>query len=136
MHDYKALMTRWFQEVWNDGNDASIAELFHPQGKALGVPDPDSVLLGPAGFRTLYQSFRRQFSNIHIAVEEIFVDGDHVAARWTATLVHTGDAPGLAATGKTVTLPGSSFTHYQGGQIIAAWNYMDLTFVYQNLAKK
>jgi steroid delta-isomerase-like uncharacterized protein len=134
MHDYKALITRWYEEVWNNGNDSAIDELFHPEGHARGVPQPDSDLIGPAGFKTLYHGFRQQFSNIHMDLEEILVDEHRVAVRWTATLTHSGDAPGLAATGKTVTLPGSSFAHYKDHQIYEAWNYMDLTLLYQKLA--
>ncbi len=133
-HDYKALITRWFEEVWNNGSDSAIDELFHPQGHARGVPQPDSDLIGPAGFKTLYHPFRQQFSNIHIHLEEILVDGDRVATRWTATLTHTGSTPELAATGKQVTLPGSSFVHYKGDKINEAWNYMDMTLLYHRLA--
>ena len=34
----KALAKRWFEEVWNLGRESTIDELFHPQGKAHGVP--------------------------------------------------------------------------------------------------
>jgi len=35
----KALARRWFEEVWNQGSESTIDELFHPQGKAYGFPD-------------------------------------------------------------------------------------------------
>ena len=34
----KALAKRWFEEVWNQGRESTIDELFHPQGKAHGFP--------------------------------------------------------------------------------------------------
>jgi predicted ester cyclase len=30
----KDLAKRWFEEVWNQGRESAIDELFHPQGKA------------------------------------------------------------------------------------------------------
>jgi hypothetical protein len=34
----KALAKRWFEEVWNQGRESTIDELFHPQGKKTTVP--------------------------------------------------------------------------------------------------
>jgi hypothetical protein len=32
----KILAKRWFEEVWNQGRESTIDELFHSQGKAYG----------------------------------------------------------------------------------------------------
>lgn len=50
----KALAQRWFEEVWNQGKESTIDELFHPQGKAYGFPEPDSVLVGPDAFKNIH----------------------------------------------------------------------------------
>src|SRR5258708_36564404 len=50
----KDLARRWFEEVWNQGRESTIDELFHPQGKAYGFPDPGSILIGPEGFKTTH----------------------------------------------------------------------------------
>jgi hypothetical protein len=49
----KALAKRWFEEVWNQGRESSIDELFHPDGKAYGFPEPDSILIGLEGFKAI-----------------------------------------------------------------------------------
>jgi steroid delta-isomerase-like uncharacterized protein len=123
----KALIQRWFDEVWNQGRESAIDELFHPQGKALGFPDPDSILIGPAGFKTIHRQFQNIFGGIHIEIDDIIAEGDRVAARWTTTAIHSGDGLGFPATGKNTTLAGSSFITCRNGQIIEAWNYMDMT---------
>jgi hypothetical protein len=43
----KLVVTRWFQEVWNQKSEAAIDQMSHPDGKAHGFPDPDSLLVGP-----------------------------------------------------------------------------------------
>jgi predicted ester cyclase len=58
---------------------------------------------------------------------------DKVAVRWTATLTHTGDNLGFAATGRIVRLPGSSFVRIKDGKITDGWNQLDFTVVLQNL---
>jgi steroid delta-isomerase-like uncharacterized protein len=123
----KALARRWFEEVWNQGKESTIDELFHPQGKAYGFPDPDSVLIGPAGFKTTHRVFQNAFGNIHIVIDDLVAEGDRVAIRWTCTMIHNGDSLGFPATGKKTTFPGSSFITCHDGKLTEGWNFMDLT---------
>jgi steroid delta-isomerase-like uncharacterized protein len=129
----KALARRWFEEVWNQGRESSIDELFHPQGNAYGFPEPDSVLIGPEGFKTIHRVFHNAFGNIRIAIDDLIAEGDKVAVRWTCTMVHNGEGLGFPATGKNVAFPGSSFIHCREGQISDGWNFMDLTRMTQQL---
>jgi hypothetical protein len=48
----KQLARRWFEEVWNQGRESTIDELFHADGKAYGFPEPDSILIGHEGFKS------------------------------------------------------------------------------------
>lgn len=123
----RALIQRWFEEVWNQSKESAIDELFHPQGKVHGFPDPSSILIGPEGFKTVHRQFQNIFGNIHIEVDDIVAEDDRVALRWTTTATHSGDGLGFPATGKNAILAGSSFTICRNGQIVEAWNFMDLT---------
>jgi predicted ester cyclase len=123
----KALAQRWFEEVWNQGKESTIDELFHPQGKAYGFPEPHSILTGPEAFKTIHRQFHSAFGNIHITIDDLVADGDLVAIRWTGTMKHTGDGLGFPATGKDVTLPGASFITCRDGIMTDGWNAMDMT---------
>jgi len=129
----KALAKRWFEEVWNQGRESTIDELFHPQGKAHGFPEPDSILIGPEGFKAIHRAFHNAYGNIHIDIDDIIAEGDRVAIRWTCTMSHTGDGLGFPATGKKTTVPGSSFIHCRDGKLTEGWNFMDLTRTTQQL---
>ncbi len=126
---HQQLVRRWFHEVWTLGNPATIDELFLPDGKAHGFPEPSAVLTGPSEFKQAHALFHQAFSNIHVEVLDILSEGDHVAARWYATVTHTGHALGFDPTGCTVSFAGSSFLHVQNGKIAAGFNYMDFTRV-------
>jgi predicted ester cyclase len=123
----KALAQRWFEEVWNQGKESTIDELFHPQGKAYGFPEPHSVLTGPEAFKTIHRQFHSAFGDIHITIDDLVAEGELVAIRWTGTMKHTGDGLGFAATGKSVTLPGASFIACRDGVMTDGWNSMDMT---------
>jgi steroid delta-isomerase-like uncharacterized protein len=132
----KNLAKRWFEEVWNQGRESSIDELFHPQGKVYGFPESNSILIGPEGFKTIHRVFRNAFRDLHIDLDDLVAEGDRVAIRWTCSGTHTGDALGFPATGKTVVIPGSSFIQCRDGQLTSGWNFMDLTKMIQELQKK
>ncbi|MBB5339970.1 ester cyclase [Tunturiibacter gelidoferens] len=123
----KALAQRWFEEVWNQGKESTIDELFHPQGKGYGFPEPHSILIGPEAFKAIHRQFHSAFGDIHITIDDLVAEGDRVAIRWTATMKHTGDGLGFPATGKTATLPGASFITCRDGIMTEGWNSMDMT---------
>ena len=101
----KALARRWFEEVWNQGRESTIDELFHPQGKAYGFPEPDSVLIGPEGFKTIHRVFHNAFGDIHIAIDDIVAEGDVVAVRWALHHGSQWSRPGLSRHRKECRLP-------------------------------
>lgn len=114
-------------EISNRLRESTIDELFHPQGKAHGFPDPDSVLVGPEAFKTVHHTFHNAFGDTHIDIDELIAEEDRVAIRWTCTMIHNGDGLGFPATGKKNTVPGSSFITCRDGQLTDGYNFMDLT---------
>ena len=129
----KQLALRWFEEVWNQQSEAAIDAMFSPEGKCHGFPAPDSILVGPEAFKAIHRTFCGAFPKQKIAVEDILAEDDGVAVRWQVTLTHSGDHLGFPASGKTVTLAGSSFIIVKDGQITEGWNYMDLGNLFQQL---
>lgn len=123
----KNLVRQWFEEVWNKHRISAIAEMYHPSGRAMGFPDPDSVIHGPEEFAVICKSFHEIFPDIHVTVDDVMAEGDKVAVLWTATMTHLGDGLGFSATSKKVSLPGSSFFICRDGWITEGRNQMDFT---------
>jgi steroid delta-isomerase-like uncharacterized protein len=123
----KTLARRWFEEVWNQGHEAAIAEMYHPDGRSIGFPETDSIINGPKEFTEVCRRFRTIFPDIHVTVNDVITEGDKVAVLWNATMTHLGDGLGFPASSKRVSLPGSSFLLCRGGQIIEGRNQMDFT---------
>ena len=95
----KALMRRWFEEVWNKGRAEAIPDMFADEGIAHGLSDdPASPLRGSAGFLPFHTQFREAFPNIEVVVEDQLAEGDLVATRCSVRGKHTGDSLGFAAT--------------------------------------
>jgi|ERR1044071_2327143 ketosteroid isomerase-like protein len=106
----------WFRRVWNNLEADAIDELMAPNCLAHGLgPAP---LLGPAGFRTIYDSFIAAFKDIHIEVLREVHEGDLVAALSSVTVVSR-------ANGRSHTFLGCPMMRLAGRQIAEAWNVWD-----------
>jgi steroid delta-isomerase-like uncharacterized protein len=123
----KKLARRWFEEVWNRGQELVIAEMYHPEGRSVGFPEADSIINGPNEFAAIYRKFREIFPDINVTVDDLVTEADKVAVVWTATMTHMGDGLGFPASSKKVRLTGSSFLRFRDGQIIEGRNQMDFT---------
>jgi predicted ester cyclase len=124
-HDAASLMRRWFQEVWNEGNEATIEELFPADSVMWGVGRPDVSSRGPEEFRVFYQAMRKTFSDMRIELEGIVQGGDTAYTRFTVTATHSGEGLGMVPSGKTIKLVGMCALRAENGKIVEGWNVWD-----------
>jgi steroid delta-isomerase-like uncharacterized protein len=127
----KALVRRWFEEVWNKGRAAAIDEMLAPDSVVHGLGPGD--LRGPAGFKPFYSAYRNAFPDVSIQIDDIIAEGDLVAARWSATATHRGHDLGFPATGKRVQFSGMVFVRVVGDKLVKGWNSFDQLGMFQQL---
>ena len=120
-----AIFRRWFEEVWNQGKEAAIDELFAGDGVAHGLGPPGEIVRGPAAFKPFWAKLRGAFPDIHFTVDGTVSEGDIVGGRWSATMTHQGDQLGVPATLKAQTVTGMSFIKIANGKVTDAWNNWD-----------
>ena len=122
----KALLRRWFEEVWNKGRSEAIDEMFAADGIAHGLSDnEDQPLRGSNDFKPYHEVLRGAFPDIEVVVEDIITEGDLVAARCSVRGKHTGDHLGIAASNAPVQFSGMSIVRIKDGKIVEAWNNFD-----------
>ena len=122
----KALVRRWFEEVWNKGRSEAIDEMFAADGIAHGLSDDAEVpMQGPADFKPFHAAFRGAFPDVDIIVEDLIAEGDKVAARCSVRGKHTGDHLGVAASNAPVEFSGIAIVRINNGKIVEAWNNFD-----------
>jgi steroid delta-isomerase-like uncharacterized protein len=125
----KALIRRWFEEVWNKGREAAIDELLAPRAIVHGL-GPD---LRPDAFKSFHRAYRNAFPDMKLQIEAIVTEGDTVAARWAGTGTHRGDGLGFQATGKQVRFTGMVFVEVENGKLVEGWNNFDQLGMLQQL---
>jgi len=121
----KALVRRWFDEVWIQGRVETIDELFAANGVGYGLGDTDAPLHGPAGFKPFVANLRGALPDIHMTIEDIIAADDKVTVRITVEGTHKGAHLGVAPTGRRVRIAGLVVVRIANGQIVEGWNSWD-----------
>lgn len=119
------LVRRWFQEVWNEGRVETVYELFSADGVARGQRGAEAEIRGPEEFIKFVKEIRGAFPDIKVEVEDIFGADDKVVMRWSATMTHTGDALGMAPSGRSVRSRGITIARLVDGQVVEGWDNWD-----------
>ena len=127
----KAILRRWFEEVWDKRNLAAIDEIvsdnfvFHNAPPGIS-PDREGV-------RQLVTMMQAAFPDVRITVEDQIGEGDKVVTRWTFAGTHKGELMGIAPTGKQVTTAVITINRIAGGKAAEAWEEVDRLGMMQQL---
>ena len=129
-----SIQRRWFEEVWNQGREATIDELLAPDVVGHGLVDPNgNEVKGIESFRSFWRAFQATFSDIHVDVQEVVTEGDLSVVRFVVTAKHTGEGVGKPAKGKPVKFAGMTMVRIKDGRIAESWNNVDFMTMYQQM---
>lgn len=127
---YKVLVRRLFDEGINGGNSAVVDEVVGPGYVNHDFPLPSP---GPEGFKQMLGMFRGGFPDLHVALEEVLLEGDKVATRGTWRGTHRGEFMGVAPTERQVTVAYCDIWRVENGKLAENWVQMDLLGLMQQL---
>jgi steroid delta-isomerase-like uncharacterized protein len=128
MFEENRQLARLFREdLWNTG-ELEIADRILARDCRIDarVPFRTDFVVGPEALKQLLLLYRESFSDIRMEVRDVVAEGDHVAARWTGTGIHTGSLFLPEARGRRVTTSGIDFFVIRDGQIAEGWIAWDV----------
>lgn len=123
--DAKALVQRWFEEVWNQGREATIDELLAKDAPIFGLGEGDMDVRGPSGFKPFFRNLRSSFPDLKMRIEDSIAEGDKAVVRVVLEGTHSGDGLGIPATGRRVRVAGIVIVYSSEGKLVAGWNSWD-----------
>ncbi|MDP9002498.1 MAG: ester cyclase [Myxococcota bacterium] len=122
-HDIEKLVQRWTQEAVAGGRLDVFDDLLATDVVDRSGPTPSQ---GVEPFKARAAAVRAAFADIDIRVDNLLVDGDAIAWRWTLAATHVGPFAGLASTGRRTTLRGVNFQRLQGDRVVEHWTLVDV----------
>ena len=131
--DLKAHGRRFFEE-WNKGKEALMAALeescatdivyYPPSGEEIrGLENVEQYLSG------LFNAFPDNY----MTIDDVVVEGDKIATRWTWTGTHKGEWRGVPPTNKKLMGWGIIIDRVVGGKVVELWERFDTLGLMQQL---
>ena len=117
--DNKAIISRFYEEVWNKGNLALIDELIAPAfvNHSAGSEEGSDR-----------ESFKQTISKVradlrfHHTIEELIAEGDTVVARLTG---HGETGGGESSSGERFTAVGVAIWKLHNGRMVERWAFWE-----------
>ena len=121
----KALVRRWFKEVWNEGREATIDELFAENGIAYGLGDTEVEARGPAQLKPFVRNLRGALPDLQISIQDIMAEEDKVMVRVLLEGTHSGSGLGVPPSGRRIRVAAIVVIRISKGQFVEGWNSWD-----------
>jgi steroid delta-isomerase-like uncharacterized protein len=121
----KALVRRYYEEVWSKGNVAAIDEFM----AADYVPHslPTGLQPGPEGLKQMINTYRTAFPDLKATLEDIFAEAEMVAFRWSVSGTHLGEWLDIPPTSYHARATGITVFRIANGQVVESWTSTDLS---------
>jgi len=121
--DNQATNRRFYEVVLNQQNLAAAGEFVAANYR--GHSYPPSLPPGPDGLRAFLSLFFQAFPDGKVSIEDMFGEGDRVAARLVFSGTHQGDFMGIPPTGKKIAVPAIDLARFENGKIVDHWGGPD-----------
>ena len=134
--DPQALVAALLERVWSEGDAEAADALIAPAYTIRHDPgDPwEGQTLDRAGYRDRVVKSRAAFPDQRFTIIDSLASEDKVMVSWTWVATHLGDLPGIAATGRTITMSGATVYHFEDGLACGHWQVTDRLGVYRQIS--
>jgi steroid delta-isomerase-like uncharacterized protein len=121
--EIQELVTRWATQAVAAGREDVWDEVL-----AEDVVDRSggAESRGRESFKARARAVQAAVGDRSVVVDDLVVDGDRIAWRWTLTGKHVGPFLDVQPTGKSVTLRGVNFQRVRDGVVVEHWTLADL----------
>ena len=127
-HEPQHPAVKFMLAVWNEG-DFSEAEKYVAPDLAMSTNgytrDSTPKGDGPAMAQESVEYWRAMVPDIRMDLSQEIREKDRIAMEWLITGTHTGDRPGLPASGNSIELQGSAFLTLEDDKIVEVSTVFD-----------
>jgi predicted ester cyclase len=132
---HKKILTEFLDRVWAQGDVDAVDDYVADSYSIHNDPgDPwDGETLGREGFKDRLVRSRAIAPDQRFFPVEMIEEGDRIAVSWRWEATHSGDMPGLPATGRRIKMTGLTIYSFTGERLSGHWQLADRLGVYQQI---
>jgi steroid delta-isomerase-like uncharacterized protein len=130
INDPKHLISKYIEDVWNKADLGVLENLtngtftYH-----LGGQPPRDI----SAMRKFLQDVHMAFPDWRVEIQDIVVEDNLVAVRWSGKATHNGIFHGVPPTGEQISVCGMNMYRIENGKISLEWEQMDSLGMLQQL---
>ncbi len=124
VEENKALVRRWSEELWSQGNLAVVDAIVSPDYLRHDPGDPFPAR-GREDVKRLVGMLRAMLPDLTIEIEDMVAEGDKVVIRYTGLATDTEGFMGQPPTGKVTRTAAIQIFRIASGQIAESWAVRD-----------
>jgi steroid delta-isomerase-like uncharacterized protein len=122
--DTRSVVLEWTRAM--DRHDPDAFAAFMDEDCVFSNTGTGERLVGREAMRQDLIGLLERWSELRIEVVNLVVMGEWYAKEWVMTGVHTGDLPGLPATGRPFRILGAGVGRLRDGKIVQVTEYWNL----------
>lgn len=120
-------------DMFMKGDASNLPTSVSPDYEQFPPQNPD-VKPGLENFmKAFMEGFGSSFSEITGEITHLLADGDYVFARCTYSMVHSGEAFGIPATGRKISFDAFDLHKIENGLITKSWHLEDYMTIYNQI---
>ena len=123
IQDNKELVRRYVEEVFNRRNLAAIDEFV--AADEIDHTLPPGMPPNATGTKRAIEVFLKAFPDLHVTIDDIVVEGDKVAVRFTSRGTQRGAFAGIPPTGRPVAIQSYQIGRVANGKFVEVWGVDD-----------
>lgn len=135
LEENKAIVRRFFEEVWNNKNLDYIDEIYTPDFQLHALWQ--NMGMGGAGnaetptAKQVIGNWHKGLPDLHMSIDDQVAEGNFVVTRHMSSGTHTGTFMGIPATGNFAQASGITINRIQDGKIAETWTSWDVIAMMQ-----
>jgi steroid delta-isomerase-like uncharacterized protein len=118
----KAVVTRFIEAVWENGNVDTIDTLFTADSV---LHDPTGDVRGREAFKTYNERYLAAFPDLQYDIQDLIAEDDKVVFRARMRGTHEGEFMGFEPTGERFDAEGIIIARIEDGMIAERWASYD-----------
>lgn len=131
--ELKEKIRKFSDEIYNKQKLDNADEIYSPE-MVRHFPMSGEAIRGPEAWKERVRHLWAAFPDVEMTIEDMIVEGNTVAQRWTMTGTHQGVYYGIPPTGKRVTFTGMGFARFDDeGRLVEVWGEVNMLGLMQQL---